>query len=138
MRMPKNLILTRTISSLCSYVLMLRQGDRGGQRRYPGGRPGDPPDPAARPPGCAFRPRCPAAFEPCDRIDPVLVTHNLAFAWALADRVAIMYLGKIVELGPVQTVLTEPLHPYTKSLLTVTPEVGRRRTHKVLTGEPPD
>jgi oligopeptide/dipeptide ABC transporter ATP-binding protein len=68
----------------------------------------------------------------------VLITHDLAFAWALADRVAIMYLGKIVELGPAQRVLTEPLHPYTKSLLTVTPEVGRRRTHKVLTGEPPD
>jgi peptide/nickel transport system ATP-binding protein len=68
----------------------------------------------------------------------VLITHDLAFAWALADRVAIMYLGKIVELGPAQTVLTEPLHPYTKSLLAVTPEVGRRRTHKVLEGEPPD
>jgi oligopeptide/dipeptide ABC transporter ATP-binding protein len=68
----------------------------------------------------------------------VLITHDLAFAWALADRVAIMYLGKIVELGPAQTVLTELLHPYTKSLLAVTPEVGRRRTHKVLTGEPPD
>jgi oligopeptide/dipeptide ABC transporter ATP-binding protein len=68
----------------------------------------------------------------------VLITHDLAFAWALADRVAIMYLGKIVELGPAQTVLSEPLHPYTKSLLAVTPEVGRRRTHEVLTGEPPD
>jgi oligopeptide/dipeptide ABC transporter ATP-binding protein len=68
----------------------------------------------------------------------VLITHDLAFAWALADRVAIMYLGKIVELGPAQTVLTEPLHPYTISLLAVTPEVGRRRTHEVLTGEPPD
>src|SRR3712207_6989288 len=50
----------------------------------------------------------------------VLITHDLAFAWALADRVAIMYLGKIVELGPAQKVLTEPLHPYTKSLLAVT------------------
>ncbi|MGH3100182.1 MAG: oligopeptide/dipeptide ABC transporter ATP-binding protein [Thermoleophilia bacterium] len=68
----------------------------------------------------------------------VLITHDLAFAWALADRVAVMYLGKIVELGPAQTVLTEPLHPYTRSLLAVTPEVGRRRTHEVLTGEPPD
>ena len=68
----------------------------------------------------------------------VLITHDLAFAWALADRVAVMYLGKIVELGPAQTVLTQPLHPYTKSLLAVTPEVGRRRTHEVLTGEPPD
>jgi oligopeptide/dipeptide ABC transporter ATP-binding protein len=68
----------------------------------------------------------------------VLITHDLAFAWALADWVAIMYLGKIVELGPAQTVLTEPLHPYTRSLLAVTPEVGHRRTHEVLTGEPPD
>src|ERR671912_2734541 len=68
----------------------------------------------------------------------VLITHDLAFAWALADRVAIMYLGKIVELGPAQTVLTEPLHPYTQSLLAVSPEVGRRRTHEVLSGEPPD
>jgi oligopeptide/dipeptide ABC transporter ATP-binding protein len=68
----------------------------------------------------------------------VLITHDLAFAWAIADRVAIMYLGKIVEVGPVQEVLTDPLHPYTKSLLAVTPEVGRRRTHEVLSGEPPD
>jgi oligopeptide/dipeptide ABC transporter ATP-binding protein len=68
----------------------------------------------------------------------VLITHDLAFAWALADRVAIMYLGKMVELGPAQTVLTEPLHPYTKSLLAVSPEAGRRKTHEVLTGEPPD
>jgi oligopeptide/dipeptide ABC transporter ATP-binding protein len=68
----------------------------------------------------------------------VLITHDLAFAWALADRVAVMYLGKIVELGPTETVLTEPLHPYTRSLLTVTPEVGRRRVQEVLTGEPPD
>jgi oligopeptide/dipeptide ABC transporter ATP-binding protein len=68
----------------------------------------------------------------------VLITHDLAFAWALADRVAIMYLGKIVEVGPTQTVLTDPLHPYTKSLLAVTPEVGRRHIHEVLTGEPPD
>jgi oligopeptide/dipeptide ABC transporter ATP-binding protein len=68
----------------------------------------------------------------------VLITHDLAFAWALADRVAVMYLGKIVELGPTERVLTDPLHPYTRSLLTVTPEVGRRRTQQVLTGEPPD
>jgi peptide/nickel transport system ATP-binding protein len=68
----------------------------------------------------------------------VLITHDLAFAWALADRVAIMYLGKIVELGPTETILTHPLHPYTRSLLSVTPEVGRRRVQQVLSGEPPD
>jgi oligopeptide/dipeptide ABC transporter ATP-binding protein len=68
----------------------------------------------------------------------VLITHDLAFAWALADRVAIMYLGKIVELGPAETVLTGPLHPYTRSLLGVSPEIGRRRDQEVLAGEPPD
>jgi peptide/nickel transport system ATP-binding protein len=41
-------------------------------RRAPGGLGGDPPDPQAVPPGCSFHPRCPARFEPCDRVDPVL------------------------------------------------------------------
>ncbi len=45
-------------------------------RGIPTGLPGDPPDPAARPSGCAFHPRCPAAFEPCDRIDPPLENHG--------------------------------------------------------------
>ena len=69
----------------------------------------------------------------------VLITHDLGFAWALADRVAVMYLGKIVELGPAVEVLTKPLHPYTRALLSVSPEVGERRTgQQILTGEPPD
>jgi oligopeptide/dipeptide ABC transporter ATP-binding protein len=69
----------------------------------------------------------------------VLITHDLGFAWALADRVAVMYLGKIVELGPVAHVLTRPLHPYTRALLSVSPEVGERKTdQQVLAGEPPD
>jgi peptide/nickel transport system ATP-binding protein len=41
-------------------------------RRAPGGRGGDPPDPQRIPPGCSFHPRCPARFEPCDRVDPSL------------------------------------------------------------------
>jgi peptide/nickel transport system ATP-binding protein len=45
-------------------------------RGIPVGLPGDPPDPAARPPGCAFHPRCPAAFEPCDHVDPALELHG--------------------------------------------------------------
>ena len=83
-------------------------------------------------------PRPPRPTQGRGRDDPGPHHPRPRFAWALADRVAIMYLGKIVELGPAQTVLTEPLHPYTKSLLAVTPEVGRRRIHEVLTGEPPD
>jgi peptide/nickel transport system ATP-binding protein len=41
-------------------------------RRAPGGLPGDPPDPQRIPPGCSFHPRCPARFEPCDRVDPAM------------------------------------------------------------------
>jgi peptide/nickel transport system ATP-binding protein len=48
-----------------------RVGDAS-SRRIPIGLPGDPPDPANRPPGCAFHPRCPQRFEPCDHIDPGL------------------------------------------------------------------
>jgi peptide/nickel transport system ATP-binding protein len=49
-------------------------------RGIPAGLPGDPPDPAARPPGCAFHPRCPHAFEPCDHIDPALEMHGSRLA----------------------------------------------------------
>jgi peptide/nickel transport system ATP-binding protein len=49
-------------------------------RGVPMGLPGDPPDPAARPPGCAFHPRCPHAFEPCDHIDPSLELHGSRLA----------------------------------------------------------
>jgi peptide/nickel transport system ATP-binding protein len=49
-------------------------------RGVPAGLPGDPPHPEARPSGCAFHPRCPDAFEPCDRIDPVLERHGSRLA----------------------------------------------------------
>jgi peptide/nickel transport system ATP-binding protein len=49
-------------------------------RGVPMGLPGDPPDPAARPPGCAFHPRCPHAFEPCDHVDPALEMHGSRLA----------------------------------------------------------
>ena len=68
----------------------------------------------------------------------VLITHDLAVAWSLADRVGVMYLGRIVEVGATEDVLTRPSHPYTKALLEVAPEVGMRRVQPVLTGEPPD
>jgi peptide/nickel transport system ATP-binding protein len=49
-------------------------------RGVPAGLPGDPPHPEDRPKGCAFHPRCPAAFEPCDTIDPVLERHGSRLA----------------------------------------------------------
>jgi oligopeptide/dipeptide ABC transporter ATP-binding protein len=68
----------------------------------------------------------------------VVITHDLGFAWALSDRVAVMYLGKIVEMGPAEAVLTDPLHPYTRSLLAASPRLGTRSVKQLLTGEPPD
>ena len=67
----------------------------------------------------------------------LVVTHDLGLAWTIADRVAVMYLGRIVELGPAEQVLTRPLHPYTKALLDVVPEVGGL-DRPFLSGEPPD
>ncbi|MFM8894827.1 MAG: ABC transporter ATP-binding protein [Actinomycetales bacterium] len=67
----------------------------------------------------------------------LVVTHDLGLAWNIADRVAVMYLGRIVECGPTAEVLNAPRHPYTQALLSVVPDVGRTR-QQVLAGEPPD
>jgi oligopeptide/dipeptide ABC transporter ATP-binding protein len=67
----------------------------------------------------------------------LVVTHDLGLAWTIADRVAVMYLGRIVEIGPAEDVLTRPVHPYTKALLDVVPEAGGL-DRPFLTGEPPD
>ncbi|MFF5422727.1 MULTISPECIES: ABC transporter ATP-binding protein [unclassified Streptomyces] len=69
-------------------------------------------------------------------VSALVVTHDLGLAWNIADRVAVMYLGRVVETGPVESVLTAPRHPYTRALLSVLPESGG--TPVVLTGEPPD
>ncbi|AHH97685.1 ABC transporter ATP-binding protein [Kutzneria viridogrisea] len=66
----------------------------------------------------------------------LVVTHDLGLAWNIADRVAVMYLGRIVETGPVEQVLTAPRHPYTQALLSVLPE--SEREPMVLAGETPD
>jgi peptide/nickel transport system ATP-binding protein len=69
-------------------------------------------------------------------LSALVVTHDLGLAWNIADRVAVMYLGRIVETGPVEQVLTAPRHPYTQALLSVLPEAPG--TPVVLAGEPPD
>ncbi|MEU2262828.1 ABC transporter ATP-binding protein [Streptomyces sp. NPDC019645] len=69
-------------------------------------------------------------------LSALVVTHDLGLAWNIADRVAVMYLGRIVETGTVEEVLTRPQHPYTQAMLSVLPEsVG---PPVVLSGEPPD
>jgi len=67
----------------------------------------------------------------------LVVTHDLGLAWTIADRVAVMYLGRVVEIGPTEEVLTRPLHPYTQALLEVVPEAGGL-SRPFLSGEPPD
>lgn len=70
-------------------------------------------------------------------ISIVAVTHDLGLAWNIADRVAVMYLGRIVEQGPTEQLLSAPRHPYTRALLSVVPETGRLRP-QLLAGETPD
>ena len=63
------------------------------------------------------------------RIAVLLVTHDLATAAAVAERVAVMYLGRIVEEGPTRAVLAAPAHPYTRALVAANPaaDPSRRR-----------
>ena len=67
----------------------------------------------------------------------LVVTHDLGLAWMIADRVAVMYLGRIVEIGPAEDILTSPQHPYTQALLSVVPET-KNVEQIILTGEAPD
>ncbi|HEX5087347.1 MAG TPA: ABC transporter ATP-binding protein [Nocardioides sp.] len=67
----------------------------------------------------------------------VVVTHDLGLAWNIADRIAVMYLGRVVECGTTEEVLIAPRHPYTKALLSVVPEIEGLEP-VVLTGEIPD
>ena len=70
-------------------------------------------------------------------ISIIAVTHDLGLAWNIADRVAVMYLGRIVEVGTTEQVLSDPQHPYTRALLSVVPE-KERMEQQILTGETPD
>ncbi|WP_159939784.1 MULTISPECIES: ABC transporter ATP-binding protein [unclassified Nocardiopsis] len=69
-------------------------------------------------------------------LSALVATHDLGLAWNIADRVAVMYLGRVVELGTVEQVLSLPAHPYTRALLSVLPEADGEPV--VLSGEPPD
>jgi peptide/nickel transport system ATP-binding protein len=64
----------------------------------------------------------------------LFVTHDLAAARMVADRIAIMYLGRIVEVGPSEEICSSPVHPYAKALLATIPDLHRTRTP--LQGEP--
>jgi peptide/nickel transport system ATP-binding protein len=70
----------------------------------------------------------------------LFITHDLGVAYVFSDRIGIMYLGKIVELGPTEEVIKGPRHPYTKALISVVPKPDPRlKTEKIiLKGERPD
>ncbi|TQR83841.1 ABC transporter ATP-binding protein [Mycobacterium hodleri] len=64
----------------------------------------------------------------------VFVTHDLSVARVVADRIAVMYLGRIVEIGPAERVIGDPAHPYTQALVDSIPDLGRES--RILPGEP--
>ena len=73
----------------------------------------------------------------------LFITHDLSLAWVIADRIAVMYLGKIMEVGPADQVIRNPHNPYTKALVSVAPtptppSAGQRRNRTILVGETPD
>jgi len=73
----------------------------------------------------------------------LFITHDLSLAWILADRIAVMYLGKIMEIGPAEAVIKRPHHPYSRALVSVSPSpepasAQARADRYILTGETPD
>jgi len=70
----------------------------------------------------------------------LMITHDLSTAAHFADRIAVMYLGRIVEQGPAKDVVRNPQHPYTKALLSVVPKPDprERSTPQILQGETPN
>jgi oligopeptide/dipeptide ABC transporter ATP-binding protein len=72
----------------------------------------------------------------------VFVAHDLSVVRHVSDRIAVMYLGKLMELSPAEELYTKPIHPYTSALLSAIPipdpEENRFRERKIMGGEPPN
>jgi peptide/nickel transport system ATP-binding protein len=69
----------------------------------------------------------------------LMITHDLSTAAHYADRIAVMYLGRIVEIGPSRRIVTDPQHPYTRALLSVVPQPHRTSGKRaILSGEIPN
>ena len=69
----------------------------------------------------------------------IFISHDLALAKHIADRIAIMYLGKVMELSKAEKVVDLPLHPYTQALIAAVPipDPESKRTEDVISGEIP-
>jgi oligopeptide/dipeptide ABC transporter ATP-binding protein len=70
----------------------------------------------------------------------LVITHNIALVAELCDRVAVMYAGQVAELGTVEKVFDDPLHPYTRGLLKSVPNIRLEEKEELynLPGEPPN
>lgn len=71
----------------------------------------------------------------------MFITHDLSILYQIADRILIMYAGNLVEIGPTDTIIKKPVHPYTRALISSLPQVGvqvqgpeakRHRRHSAL------
>jgi oligopeptide/dipeptide ABC transporter ATP-binding protein len=69
----------------------------------------------------------------------LFISHDLSVIRHVSDRVAVMYLGRVVEIGPTEDVIAAPRHPYTQALLSAIPRAGVARADRiVLKGDLPD
>jgi oligopeptide/dipeptide ABC transporter ATP-binding protein len=70
----------------------------------------------------------------------LFITHDLSLAWLISDQIAIMYLGKIMEIGKADDIIRRGVHPYTKALTAImpTPGVNKRKQRIILPGETPN
>jgi len=69
----------------------------------------------------------------------LFITHDLSLAWLISDRIAIMYLGRIMEIGNAEQIIKDGRHPYTKALTTVMPQLGKKQEERILlSGETPN
>jgi oligopeptide/dipeptide ABC transporter ATP-binding protein len=80
-----------------------------------------------------------ADLQAAERLSYLFISHDLRVVRYLAHRVAVMYLGRIVELGPVAAIFARPAHPYTRALLAAVPaaDPAHRRLRVLLDGDPP-
>ena len=68
----------------------------------------------------------------------LFISHDMAVVNHLVDRVAVLYLGRLVEVAPREALFAKPSHPYTQALLAAVPRIGvRRRRHQTIAGEMP-
>jgi len=74
-----------------------------------------------------------------EKVTFVFITHDIALSRYMCDRIAVMYLGKIVEMGDVEEIIRKPAHPYTEALISAVPvpDPTARRAEVVIKGEVP-